>query len=197
MKKRKKLIFILPILMFSLTACDVSHITEDINKDAFLSKLIPNWPTFVAQICALILLIVLFIIFGYKPVKKIINKRKDYIEQNIHESEENKAEAIKNNKLSEERILASKKEANDIISNAKVEALNERNKIMEETTHLVEEMKVNASNDIELAKQEAKESIQKEMVEVALLASEQVLSREVNKEDNSKLAEDFIKEMNK
>lgn len=46
------------------------------NKDDYISKIIPNWVSFTAQLGALIVLIIMIIIFAYKPVKKIIKKGK-------------------------------------------------------------------------------------------------------------------------
>ena len=53
-------------------------------------------------------------------------------------------------------------------------------------------MKKVAEQDIERSKQEALDDIHKEMVEVALLTSSEILKREVNDEDNARLAEEFI-----
>ena len=51
--KKRKLFFLLPVLGL-LTSCDVS---KDLNSESFTNKLIPNWPSFVAQLGALVLLI--------------------------------------------------------------------------------------------------------------------------------------------
>ena len=48
----------------------------------------------------------------------------------------------------------------------------------------------------QLAKEEAIKDIHNEMVNVALSASEEILKREVDKEDNTRLAEDFINRLN-
>ena len=79
--KKGKLVFLL-LLSLMLTSCNVC---DDLNAESFTSKLIPNWPSFVAQLGALVVLIVVFLIFGYKPVKKILKKRQDYIEENINQ----------------------------------------------------------------------------------------------------------------
>jgi len=190
--KHKKVLLLSPIMLL-LCSCDNAPISED----SFLSKMIPNWISFVAQLAALIVLIIVIVIFAYKPVRKIVKKRQDFIENNINESEKNKALAIENARKSEETLLASEKKANEIIVSAKEVALQERSKIVDETALIVSGMKKDAEKDIELAKKEATEAIEKEIVEVAMLASEKVLKREITKEDNEKLAKDFIKEIKK
>lgn len=164
------------------------------NKDDYISKIIPNWVSFTAQLAALIVLIIMIILFAYKPVKKIIQKRQDYIESNIHEAEVNNATAHENALKSEEMVLASKREAASIIQNATDQALIERNRIIEETNALVIKMKNDAEADIASSQAEALENIRKEMVSIALDASKEVLGREISEADNSRLIEDFIKE---
>lgn len=106
----------------------------------------------------------------------------------------NNATARENALKSEEMVLASKREAASIIQNATNQALLERNKIIEETNALVIKMKNDAEADIASSQVEALENIRKEMVSIALDASKEVLGREINEVDNTRLIEDFIKE---
>ena len=53
-------------------------------------------------------------------------------------------------------------------------------------------LKADAEKDIERSRQEALDDIHKEMVDIALLTSSEILKREVNQEDNSRLAKEFI-----
>jgi len=167
-------------------------ITEYINK-----SLIPSWVSFVVQLAALVIMLVVVILVAYKPVKKMLTKRADYVENNIRESELAKAEAEKNVTASQEALIASKKEAADIIANAKATATSSQKAIIEETQLEVNKMKALAEEDIANSKQEAREEIRKEMVSVALAASEEVLKREVNEKDNARVVEDFIKDLDK
>ena len=56
-------------------------------------------------------------------------------------------------------------------------------------------MKLRAEKDIERAKEEAKDEIKKEMINIALDASSVILKREVNSDDNARLVEEFIKDI--
>ena len=189
--KKQKIIFLLP-LVFLLTGCKI-----DLTADDFTSKLIPNWPSFVAQLGALLVLILVVIVFAYKPVKKIVNKRQDYVEQNIRDAEQAKAHWQENEEQSKATVLASNKAAADIVAEAKVEAEKEKAKILEDASQEVEKMKKDAENDITRMEIEAQEAIRREMVEIALDASKELLGREVNSSDNSRLIEEFIEEVKK
>ena len=193
--KKRKIFFLLPILL-SLTSCKEA-ISQELNAEAFVKKLIPSWTSFVVQIAALIVLILVVIIFGYKPIKKIIKKRQDYIENEIKEAEKSKVVWQENELKSKETVLASTRTAADIVAEAKSNAEIERNKILEQTALDVEKMKKDAENDIARMESEAQEKIRKEMVSVALDASKELLGREVTSEDNTRLLEEFIEEVKK
>ena len=158
-------------------------------------KLIPNWISFTVQFAALVIMILVIFFVAYKPVKKIMTKRANYVEANIRDSEKAKAEAQQNISASEEMVIASKKEAAEIIASAKATADSNSRATLEETALEVKKMKDDAKADIERSKKEAKEEIRQEMVSVALTASEEVLKREINEKDNARLVEDFIKEI--
>ena len=189
--RKKRFLFLLP-LMVSLTGC-----TVDLSSDDFTSKLIPNWVSFVTQVGALVVLVTVVLIFGYKPIKKIVTKRQDYIEQNIRDAEEAKATWQENERQSEATVLASNRTAANIVAEAKETAQKEKAKILEETALEVEKMKLEAENDIARMELEAQEEIRKEMVSLALDASSEILSRNVSTKDNEKLADEFIRSMEK
>lgn len=189
--KKFRLLLLSPIALL-LTGCNI-----DVDSSDFTSKLIPNWVSFVTQLAALIVLITIVIIFAYKPVKKIINKRQNYIESNIKDSEISKAKWKENEIKSEETVLLSKKEAANIISEAKKQATIEREAIISDTNLEVAKMKDDAKKDIARMEKEAEEEIRKEIISVALDASKEILTREVSEKDNARLVDEFIKEVKK
>lgn len=168
-----------------------------IDKDDFLSKLIPSWPTLVAQVLALLVMILIVIFFAYKPVKKIIKKRQDYIEDNIRNAENSNALANKHEQEASEMVLTSKKQAADIIQEAKLQAEKEKEQIILEAKKQADEKIASTEKEIEDMKVQAKEDIRKEMVNIALDASKEILKRNVTSEDNSRIAMEFIKETDK
>lgn len=193
--KKRRIFFLLPIL-FCLTSC-ADAIRSELNADALKDKLIPSWASFVIQLAALLVLILIVIIFAYKPIKKIINKRKDYIENEIKEAEKSKATWQENELKSKETVLASNRTAADIVAEAKANAEVERQKILDQAAADAEKMKKDAENDIARMEVEAQEQIKKEMVAVALDASKELLGREVTSEDNNRLLEEFIEDIKK
>ena len=175
----------------NLTAL-ISAVGENLAEE-IINKLVPNLGSFLTQFLALVVLILGVIVLGYRPIKKMLDKRSDYIEQNITNAETKSKEAEVNFKQSEEAIIASRKQANELLIQAKSSAMEEKERILEEARQESLQIKKNAEADIERSKEEAKESIRQEMVQVALEASKELLKREVNSKDNERLVEDFIK----
>ena len=177
----------------------LSHLYNDVLNEwgqaigeTIRNNLIPSWTSFVMQVAAFILLLIVVVFVAYKPVKRILKARQDYIEKEISDAEKSKAEAAVNLTQSQEAILASKKDASRIIEDAQAQALARKEEILAETRLEVEKMKKDAEADIARSRQDALDDIHKEMVEVALLTSSEILKREVNDKDNARLAKEFI-----
>lgn len=166
-----------------------------IDETSFINKLIPNWTSFVTQVAALVVMLIIVIIIGYKPVKRMLKKRQDYVESSIRDAELNKAQAEQDRIQAQEMVLASQNEASVILQNAKADAESTRTQMVEETNKEIAKMKQQAEEDIVRSKQEALDDIHDEMVSIALTASSELLKREINEKDNARIVEDFIKEM--
>lgn len=181
-----------------LVALDTSSSGDaPLNENDFINKLIPNWTSFVTQIIALVFVIIIVILIGYKPVKKMLKKRQDFVENNIQQAEVSRLQAERDAKQANEMIIASKKQASEIIQNAEEDANKRREEILLRTDKDVTKMKLDAEKDIEKSREEAKQQIHDEIVSVALSATSEVLKREINEKDNARIVDDFIKDMDK
>lgn len=158
-------------------------------------KLIPNFYSFVVQLLALIVVILIVMFLLYKPVKKTLDARSDFIENEINSAKENNVISEQNLKNSEQTILESRNKANEIIASANALALAKKDEVIKETNEMVTKMKLDAEEEIKLAKLEAKQEIHNEIVNVALDASKEILSREISKEDDMRLVDDFLKDI--
>ena len=178
--------------MFVLS--NMSNIGEVIKT--IQQKLVPNLLSFVVQFLSFLVLILAVFILAYKPVKKILKKRADYIENEIKEARESNLEAQKSVDEAKETVASSKLQASEIIARAEKQGQERYDMMLVSANNEIIEMKKEAEKDIERAKEEAIQDIRNEMVNVALSASEEILKREVDTDDNKRLAEDFINRLN-
>ena len=159
-------------------------------------KLVPNWVSFVVQFLSFLILLLAVFFLAYKPVKKILKKRADYVENEIKQAKENNDQAQASIEEAKQLVASSKEKASEIIKNAENQGQERFDAIILEAKQEVAEMKKAAEHDIERAKEDAIQDIRSEMVNVALSASKEILKREVDSKDNTKLAEDFINRIN-
>ena len=188
MKKFKFLI--LALSSFVLSGC-----ADAITKETFMDKLFPNpWDALAVFLAFVVLLLVVFF-FAYKPVKKLIKKRGDYVEDKIRTAETREKESQKLLEQANEEIKAKRIEAMGIVEQAKEDANKERTAILEkakeEKQAEIKRTKEEIAQEIEASKDE----IHREIVSVAIDASSKVLGREVNKKDNEKLIDSFIDDL--
>ena len=159
-------------------------------------KLVPNLLSFVIQFLSFAILLVVVFVFAYKPVKRILKKRADFVENEIKEARENNLTAQRSVDEAKEIVASSKVQASAIIQKAEQQGQEQYDALIAKAKDEVIEMKKDAEKDIERAKEEALQDIRNEMVKVALGASEEILKREVDNDDNKRLAEDFINRLN-
>jgi len=143
-------------------------------------------------------MIVLFIavyFIAYKPLKKYVSARKDYVEHNLRDSEQ--AKAMNEAKVAEgDQIIAdAKSQANAILAKAKVDATASGEAIVLAAEQEAQARQKAADEAIKQAEEKSRREIHDAIVNVALDASKQVLGREVNSEDNAKLVSDFADEV--
>lgn len=164
-------------------------------SEDFLNKLFPNFWSFLINFLALIVLFVAIYFIAYKPVKKVIKARKDYVEHNLRDSE--RAKAINEKKAAEGEtiIVEANKKAGEIISKAKVNALASADAIILDAKNEAAARQKAADEAIKQEEIKSRGKIRDEIVNVAIDASKQVLGREVNKDDNAKLVTAFVEDV--
>ncbi len=198
--KRKHLLLIgMTLTSLLLSGCkdaDGNPISPFKTED-FTGRISFNVWDFLAVFLAFIVLLLVVFYFGYKPIKKAIQARKDYVEGNIKTAEEREEKSRGLVEEANQKLAKSKKEAFEIVEKAKVDANKEKEQIIEEAKLEAKEEKQKAREEIAQEIEANKEQIRKEIVDVALTASSELLGREVNDKDNKRLLDDFVNDLEK
>ena len=163
--------------------------------DDFVSKVFPNIWSFLAQLLAFIIMSIIVIKFAYKPVKKFLAQRREYVEEHLSKAEEATKKAEDNVKETEKNLALSNKQALQIIEEAKTEAEKQKQEILLQAKQEANNKIIQAQQDIEKEKQKAVQEVHDDVVNLALEASKTLLTREVNSSDNQKLLNDFVDEL--
>ena len=155
-----------------------------------LVTLVP-W-TFIAQICNLFIQVFLIKKFLIKPVKEIIEKRKQLATKELDEARVSNEEAAKLKAEYEQNLADAKNEANEIIASANRTAASKSEEIISNANKEAAAIRNKAEADIELERKAAVNGVKNEIGSMAVDIANKIIEREVNEEDHKKLINEFI-----
>lgn len=192
--KKKLSVLLTASSLLALTSCDSKGISDSISET--VANAIPNLWISLAQLAAFLVMVFVFFKFAYKPIKEKLKQRSEYQMNNITKSRQELSEATKAREIAENNIQASRDQANEIVQMAEKEAKLRSEKIMADVMKDIERKK--KQGEIEIAERKAllERKAHNEIVTTALDASKAILGRELTKEDNDRIVDDFIDKMN-
>ena len=155
-----------------------------------LVTLVP-W-TFIAQICNLFIQVFLIKKLLIKPVKEIIEKRKQLATKELDEARVSNEEAAKLKAEYEQNLADAKNEANEIIASANRTAASKSEEIISNANKEAAAIRNKAEADIELERKAAVNGVKNEIGSMAVDIANKIIEREVNEEDHKKLIYEFI-----
>lgn len=133
----------------------------------------------------------------WKIIIKGLNARAEKIQDDLKEAEKIRETAKKSLAAYREQIDNAKNEANSIIENARVEAGRVRENIISEAREEAEANKNKIMLEIDRAKEEVTNNVRKQTVDIAVVMAETILKRNITKEDNQALIDEFINNVEK
>ena len=148
--------------------------------------------TFIAQICNLLIQMLLIKRFLFKPIRNILQKRKELADAQIREATEAKEEALAMKEEYEKNIQDARNQASDIISNAQKAATQQSEEILRDANAQAVHMKEKAENDIAQERRKAVNELKDEIGSMAMEIAGKVIEREISEEDHAKLIDEFI-----
>ncbi|MDD4532260.1 MAG: F0F1 ATP synthase subunit B [Bacilli bacterium] len=158
-------------------------------------KLVPNLWEFITQLLAFLIMVLIVYKLAYKPVRKFLKSRNAFIKGNLESAQKQNISANQANEKAQKNLNQSRKEAINIVMDAKRQAEEEKGQVIEETKREIAQKRIEAEKDIENQKQKAMEEVHDKIVDIALSASSNLLSREVSSSDNKKLVSQFVDDM--
>ena len=144
--------------------------------------------------------ILVLIVLGkstWKIIIKGLNARAEKIQDDLKEAEKIRETAKKSLAAYREQIDNAKSEANSIIENARVEAGRVRETIISTAREEAEANKNKIMLEIDREKEEVTNDMRKQAVDIAVVMAEKILKRNITKEDNQALIDEFINNVEK
>ena len=148
--------------------------------------------TMIFQLINLLILMVAFKKFLFKPVMAILEKRRAEIEGHYEEAEkaENDAKTMKADY--EEKMAGAREEADRVIRTASESANAMSQSIVSDAREQAGQIKRRAESEIEMERRKAFDEVKGELSGIALDIAQQVIEREVKEKDHESFINEFI-----
>jgi len=149
----------------------------------------------IVQLVVFLILLALLKKFAWGPLMNMMQKREEYVSNEIEAAEKSRLEAEKASKEAAAQLNEVKKEAQQIIEDAKKAGVKQEKDIIESATKEAERIKQQAQADIQNEKEQAVQALQAQVSSLSVLIASKVIEKEINAEDQEKLIDEYIKEV--
>ena len=154
-----------------------------------------NIPDIVWAIVNFFILLAILNKFLHKPILDMLNKRENFVNENLNNSKIAREEAEKLRADYENQLKSAKQEANEIILQASQLGEKTKAEIIDTAKEETNKISAKAQQDIRLEKKKALAEVKEIIAETAILAAEKIVARSLNAQDHEKLIDDFVKEV--
>ena len=149
--------------------------------------------TFLAQICNLMIQLVIFKKLLLNPVKKVIAERKAKADSQIADAEKLRTEAEAMKAEYEQNLQNARTEANQIVAAAQKTAAARSEELLGEARAQAAALKQKAEADIAQERKKAVNEVKDEIGCMAMEIASKVVEREIKEVDHQDLIDEFIK----
>ena len=149
--------------------------------------------TFLAQICNLLIQLVIFKKLLLNPIRKVLAERKAKADNEISDAQKLRAEAEAMKVEYEQNLQNARAEANQIVANAQKTAAARSEELLGEARAQAAAMKQKAEADIAQERKKAVNEVKDEIGGIAMEIASKVVEREIKEADHKALIDEFIK----
>ncbi len=146
----------------------------------------------------LVAMLVLFILLSYllfNPARKLIQKRKEFIQSQLDEAAKAQADALDMKSSYDEKLANVDAEAADLLAEARRKALDREKEIVDKASEEAHQIKVRAEKEVELEKDKVRDEMKQEMVQVASIMAGKFVAASIDEDKQAQLIDETLKEM--
>ena len=155
----------------------------------------PDPGLYIWTIVTFLILLALLGRFAWRPLLDALEQRQAAIQKSLDDARKAREE-LAQVKTEAQRLLAeARTEANDIVSRTRSDAARFADEMKVKASADAEALAKRAEREIEMQVSRAMENIRRETVELSVAIASKILRRDISKEDNDRLMEDTLKEM--
>lgn len=152
-------------------------------------------PTMLFSLGAFIVLMFFVSRFAMRPMLAMMKQREDHIEGQIQKAEQGRVEAEELVKQQTATLAQARKEAFDMIENAKAQKEVEAEAILQKAEARAEQIVQDGVAEIQREKERALETLRDEVGALTVMLASKVLKQEVNEAKQEDLLKTYLKEI--
>ena len=155
----------------------------------------PDPGLYIWTIVTFLILLALLGRFAWRPLLDALEQRQEVIRKSLDDARQARQE-LEQVKTDAARLLSeARSEANEIVSRTRSDAAAFAEEMKVKARADAEALVKRAERDIEMQTSRAMENIRRETVELSVAIASKILRRDISQEDNERLMNDTLKEM--
>lgn len=154
-----------------------------------------DWTSSVIQIVAFLILYWVLSKFAFGPLFRIMDKRKEHIQQEVSAAEKAHERANEAVRKQKEELEKARNEAYQIIENAKKQADSQGDKILANAKEQAERTLGEARSEIEREREKAVASLREQTAELSVMIASKIIEKELDVEEQEDEIDRFLKQM--
>lgn len=160
-----------------------------------LAKVGFDWRMAVMNLINFLVIFYILKKFLFVPISKKMTEREGVIREGIENATKAKSELQMAEQRARELIDAAKQESNSIIQASHEEAKMLAESMQQKARHEIEVIVAQAKKNIDIEKQEMRDELRKETVELVILAVEKILGERLDQKGDEKFIQNILKDI--
>ena len=159
-----------------------------------IGQLLPNPITMITQLCSTLVLFLVIRKFLWASVKRFLDQRADKMQQQLTQSETDLQRAAQDRRQAENELRLAREQSSLILQKAAEEARDTRETLLRQAHQEAEDQLTRARGQMEMERQRMQSEMRREMVEIALSATEKLIADKADAQDDRRAIEQLIEE---
>ena len=155
----------------------------------------PDPGLFIWTILTFLVLVALLAKFAWRPLLQALESRQDSIRKSLDDAQKAKQDLERLHAESAEIIRQSRVEADAIVTRSRGDAERLREEMKQKARAEADAIVKNAERQIQLETGRAVQQIRREAVDLSVLIASKLIQRNLTKEDNERLIEEALKQV--
>ena len=155
----------------------------------------PDPGLFIWTILTFLVLVTLLAKFGWRPLLQALDSRQELIRKSLDDAQQARQELERLQHESAQIIRQARVDAEAVVAQSRSDAAKLREEMRQKAKAEADGIVRNAERQIQLETQRALQQIRHEAVDLSVMIASKILRRNLTKEDNEKLIEEALKQV--